>query len=55
MTETPDMSVEIARGTRACRMRIRRYLREPYDQPKMALSLKSRMMEAEAIEALLYG
>ena len=27
VTETPDMSVEIARRTRACRMRIRRYLR----------------------------
>ena len=31
VTETPDMSVEIARRTRACWMRIRRYLREPYD------------------------
>ena len=53
MTEVPDMSVEIARRTRACWMRIRRYLRELYDQPKVALSLKIRMAKAEAIEALL--
>ena len=55
MTETPDMSVEIATRTRACWMRIRRYRRELYDQPKIALSLKIRIVEAEAIEALLYG
>ena len=55
VTETPDMSVEITRRTRACWMRIRRYLRELYDQPKVALSLKTRMAKAEAIEALLYG
>ena len=55
VTETPDMSVEIARRTRACWMRIRRYLRELYDQPKVALSLKTRMVKTEAIEALLYG
>ena len=36
-------------------MRIRRYIRELYDQPKVALSLKTRMAKAEAIEALLYG
>ena len=53
--EVPDMSVEIARRTRACWMRIRRYLRELYDQPKVAPSLKIRMAEAEAIEAFLYG
>ena len=35
-------------------MRIRRYLRELYDQPKVALSLKIRMAKADAIEALLY-
>ena len=46
---------EIARRTRACWMRIRRYLRELYDQPKVALSLKIRMVKIEAIEALLYG
>ena len=51
VTEVPDMSVEIARRTRASR----RYLRELYDQPKDALSLKTRMVKAEAIEALLYG
>ena len=48
------MSVEIARRTRACWMRIRRYSRELYGQPKVALSLKTRMVKAEAIEALLY-
>ena len=55
VTETLDMYVEIVRRTRACWMRIRRYLRELYDQPKVALSLKTRMVKAEAIEALLYG
>ena len=55
VTEIPDMSVEIARRTRACWMRTRRYLRELYDQPKVALSLKTRMVKAEAIEALFYG
>ena len=49
------MSVEIARRTRACWMRIRRYSWELYDQPKVALSLKTRMVRAEAIEVLLYG
>ena len=43
VTGTPDMSVEIARRTRACSMRIRRYIRELYDQSKVALSLKTRM------------
>ena len=55
VTETPDMSVEIAKRTRACWMHIRRYLRELYDQPKVALSLKTRIGKAEAIEGLLYG
>ena len=55
VTEVPDMSVEIARRTGACWMRISRYLRELYDQPKVALSLKTRMVKAEAIEVLLYG
>ena len=56
VTETPGMSFEIARRTRACWMRIRRYLRELlYDQPKVALSLKTRMVKAEAIDTLLYG
>ena len=55
VTEVPDMSVEIARRTRACWMRIRWYLRELYDQPKVALSVKIRMVKAEASEALLYG
>ena len=55
VTETPDMFVEIARRTHACWMRIRRYLRELFDQPKVALSLKTRMVKSEAIETLLYG
>ena len=55
VTETPDTSVDIARRTRVCLMCIKRYLRELYDQPKVALSFKSRMVKAEAIEALLYG
>ena len=55
VTEVPDLSVEIARRIRACWIHIRRYLRELYDQPKVALSLKIRMAKAEAIEALFYG
>ena len=55
VTETPDMSVETARRTRECWTCIRRYLRELYVQPKVTLSLKTRMVKAEAIEALLYG
>ena len=55
LTETMDMSVEIAWRTRACWIRIRRYLRKLYDQPKVSLSLKTRMAKAEAMEALLYG
>ena len=55
VTETPNMSVEITRRTHACWMSIRRYLRELYDQPKVALSLKTRMVKAEAIEVLLHG
>ena len=55
VTEIPYMSVEIARWTRACWMRIRRYSRELCGQPKVALSLKTRMVKAEAIGALLYG
>ena len=45
VTEVPGMSVENARQTRACWMRIRRYLRELYDQPKVASSLKTRMVK----------
>ena len=55
VTETPDMSVEIAGRTRACWMRIRRYSRELYGQPKVVLSLKTWMVKTEAIKALLYG
>ena len=55
VTKTPDMSVEIARWARACWMRIRWYLRELYNQPKAALSLKTRMVKVKALEGLLYG
>ena len=55
VTETPDMSIKITRWTRACWMRIRWYLRELFDQLKVALSLKTRSVKGEAIEALLYG
>ena len=55
MTDVPDMPVQIARRIRACWMRIRRYLRELHDHPKVTLSLKTRMVKAEAIEVLLYG
>ena len=54
VTEIPDMSVEIARRTRACWMRIKRYLRELYNQPKVALSPKTRMVKAEVVDALLW-
>ena len=53
VTETTEMSVEIARWTRACWMRIRRYLRKLYDKQKVALFLKTRMVKADAIGALL--
>ena len=59
VTKAPDMSVEITRQTRARWMCINQavYLLrdELYDQPKVALSLKTRMIKAEGIEALLYG
>ena len=55
MTKTPDMTVEIATQTRACWMGIRRYLRELYDQPKVALSFKTRIVKGEPIKALLNG
>ena len=55
VTETPDMSVGIARRACARWMRIRRHLRELYDQLKVELSLKTRMVNTEATGALLYG
>ena len=55
VTETPDISVEIVKRTRACWMRIRRYLRELYNRPKVALCVKTLIIKAEAIEALMYG
>ena len=55
VTEPPDMSVEIARRTRPCWMRITRYLGELCDQPKVTLSLTIRMVRSEKTEGLLYG
>ena len=55
VTEVPDMCVKIARRTRARWMRIRLYLRELYGQPSVTLFLKTRMVKAKAVEALLYG
>ena len=55
VTEVPGVSVEIARRTHTCWMRIRRYQRELYGQPEVALSIKTPMVKAEAIETLLYG
>ena len=55
LQKSSDMPVEIAGRSRACWMRIRWCLRELYDQPKVKLSLKIRMMRAKAIENLLYG
>ena len=52
VTEVPDMSAEIDRRTCACWMRIRRYLRELYDQRKATLSLKTRIEKTVTIEAL---
>ena len=54
VTETPDMSVEIARRTHAYWVR-RSYLHELYDKPKVALSLKNRLIKVRAVEALLHG
>ena len=36
-------------------MRVRLYLRELYDQPKLALSFNTQIIKVEAVEALLYG
>ena len=55
VTETLDTSVKTARQTRACWMDIRRYLRELYGQPKVALFLKTRMVKTETIKVTLYG
>ena len=55
VTKAPDMPAEIARRASSCWIRMRWYLSELYDQSKVALSLKTRMIKAEAIEALLYG
>ena len=55
VTKTTGMSVAIARRTRSCWMRIKRFLRELYNQPKVTLSLNTRNVKAEAIKAPLCG
>ena len=55
MTVTPDISIHIAKRIFACLMRIRWYLCELHDQTNFPLPLKTRMVKAEAIKALLYG
>ena len=54
-TVTETLDIEIARRIRACWMCIKRCQRELYDQPKVALTLETRMVKTKAIEALLYG
>ena len=48
-TEVPDRNEPAHAGCASG------YLRERYDQPEVALSLKTRMVKVEAIQALLYG
>ena len=55
VSETPDVSTEISRWTRACWMRVKKYAVQLYDRPTVPLDLKARMVKAEAAEALLYG
>ena len=56
VTETPELSDEIERRTRAGWMSFKRYKRELYDRPKASLPpLKARMVRSEVVEALLYG
>ena len=55
VTEIQKFSTEIARRTHWCWLRIRRYQQELYDRPEMELDLKVWMVEAKAVEALLYG
>ena len=45
MTGSPDMSAENIRRTRVCWMRITWYLCELYDQPRVALFLKIRLVK----------
>lgn len=55
VTEHGDLTREInyrSRGAWAC---LRRYGRELFDRPKAPFRLKIRLLQAEAMEALLYG
>ena len=55
VTEAPGVSAEIRRRIRACWANIKKYSTQLYDRPTAAITLKTRMAKAEAIEALLYG
>ena len=55
VSETPDVSGEISRRTRACWVRVKKYAVQLYNRPTVPLDLKARMVKADAVEALLYG
>ena len=55
VSETPDVSADISRWTRACWMCVKKYAVQLYDRPTVLLDLKVRIVKAEAVEALLYG
>ena len=55
VSETPDVSAEISRRTRACWMHVKKYAVQLYDRPTVPLDLKARMVKTEAVEALLYS
>ena len=55
VSETPSVSAEISRRTRACWMHVKKYAVQLYDCPTVSLDLKAWMVKAEAVEALLYG
>ena len=56
VTETPNLSDEIDRRTRAGWMSFRCYKREMYDRPKASLlPREARMVRSKIGEALLYG
>ena len=55
ITESSRLSAEIDRRIRAGWMSFNRYRTELYDRPTASLDLKTRMVKAEVVEALLYG
>ena len=50
-----DLSVEIKRRVQRAWASYQKYNVQLYNQPSAAISLKVRMVKAEAVEALLYG